>query len=161
MDTNIAGNTDIFLSFSDDGGSTWSAKRAVTDGLGGVDRFNQWLAVDPVTGNTVVSFYDTRNDSTGARLAFDTYLANSTNGGATFAPNLRVSDVTSNEHDCSGAYPCASINYGNQTGDYEGVASYGGIAHPIWTDSRKNQQGTATCGSRGLMEEVFSAAVQP
>src|ERR1700686_1298423 len=134
MDTNIAGNTDIFLSFSDDGGSTWSAKREVTDGLGGVDRFNQWLPVAPLTGHTVVTFYGTRNDSTGARVAFDTYLASPTGRGATFAPNLRVSDVTSNEHDCSGVFPCASIDYGNQTGDYEGVAPYGGTAHPIWTD---------------------------
>src|ERR1019366_2355423 len=38
-------NTDIFTAFSDDQGSTWSARRSVTD-LAGVDRFYPWLAVD-------------------------------------------------------------------------------------------------------------------
>jgi hypothetical protein len=160
MNTNVGGNTDVFVVFSDDGGYRWSAPRAVTDGLGGVDRFNQWLSVDPVTGEVIVSFYDPRNDTTGARYAFDTYLSRSLDGGATFGPNLRASAATSNEHDCSGAYPCANINYGNQTGDYEGVAAYGGTVHPIWTSSARNQQETAACGPRGEMEEVFSAAIK-
>ena len=76
-----------------------------------------------------------------------------------FAPNRRVSAATSNEHDCSGAFPCANIDYGNQTGDDEGVATYGGTAHAIWTDSSRNQ-GAAICGPKGEMEEVFSAAIK-
>jgi subtilisin-like proprotein convertase family protein len=42
------------------------------------------LAVDPQTGTLVVSFLDTRNDASGVRVA--TYLAVSTDGGASFAP---------------------------------------------------------------------------
>ena len=42
-----------------------------------VDRFNQWLAVDPVTADVVISFYDTRNDMTGQRFGTDIYLARS------------------------------------------------------------------------------------
>ncbi|HKC10762.1 MAG TPA: hypothetical protein VKI41_01760, partial [Vicinamibacteria bacterium] len=105
--------------------------------------------------------YDTRNDTTGARLMFDEFLSFSSDGGETFAsPNVRVSTVSSNEHDCSGLIPCPAIDYGNQTGDYEGLVAFGGVAHPIWTDSRRNQRNVPGCSS-GLMEEVFTAVVTP
>ena len=159
MDLTAAGTTDIFISHSDNDGTTWSLPRSVgvPSGLA-VDRFNQWLSVDPTSGEVTVSFYDTRNDTTGFRYMTDTYLARSDDGGATFT-NTRVSTVSSNEHDCGGIYPCTAINYGNQQGDYEGLVTYGGIAHPIWTDSRF--QLTPITGCRGdlAMEEVFTAAV--
>ncbi len=161
MDQTPAGTTDILLSYSDDRGATWSSKRSVGDSLGIlVDRFNHWLSVDPVTGDVDVSFYDTRNDTTGQRYETDVYLAQSTDGGATFAPNVRVTDVSSNEHDCGGVYPCQGINYGNQQGDYEGLASHGGVSHPVWTDSRRQLDAAAGCRRPYLMEEVFTAAVK-
>jgi hypothetical protein len=53
-----------------------------------------------------VAFYDTRNDTTGARYQTDYYLARSTDGGLTFpGADVRVSSVSSNEHDCSGLFP--------------------------------------------------------
>jgi hypothetical protein len=161
MDLNDDGlTTGIFLSASEDEGLTWSAPAPVGDQLTLVDRFNQWLAVDPITGEVVIAFYDTRNDATGERYGTDFYLARSDDGGATFAPDIRVSNFTSNEHDCNGVFPCRGINYGNQQGDYAGVASYGGTAHPIWTDSRANLDPAPGC-SRGIkMEEVFTAAVK-
>lgn len=162
MDLTPAGTTDIFLAFSDDKGNTWSRPAPVTDQLAfPVDRFNHWLAVDPITGDVNVSFYDTRNDSTGFRFQTDTYFSQSKDGGASFAsPNTRVSTVSSNEHDCSGVFPCNAIDYGNQQGDYEGLASFGGVSHPIWTDSRQQQVPLAGC-RRGLaMEEVFTAVVK-
>jgi len=159
MDLNDAGNTDIYASVSDDGGASWSSPAAVAEHLGGVDRFNHWLATDAVTGQVAVSFYDTRNDTTGARYMTDVYL--SRGDGVNFGASQRVTDVSSNEHDCNGLFPCPSINYGNQQGDYEGVAAYGGTVHPIWTDSRRNQdRAGGTCSSRGLMEEVFTATVK-
>ncbi len=42
------GNTHIFTSYSDGGGTTWSAVTAPTDRLPNVDRFNHWMSVDPV-----------------------------------------------------------------------------------------------------------------
>jgi len=153
--------TDVFLSTSDDGGSTWSPVRPVGDRLTfAVDRFNHWLAVDAVTGDVVVSFYDTRNDTTGQRYETDVYLARSKDGGATFAADVRVSTASSNEHDCNGMFPCLAINYGNQQGDYEGVASYAGVAHPIWTDSRANTDPAPGCRTGLAMEEVFTATVE-
>jgi hypothetical protein len=159
MDLNSAGNTDIYASVSDDRGATWSSPTTVAESIGGVDRFNHWLATDPVTGQVAVSFYDTRNDTTGNRYMTDVYLSRGDVG--TFGASQRVTDVSSNEHDCNGLFPCPSINYGNQQGDYEGVASYGGVVHPIWTDSRRNQDNPGgKCSARGLMEEVFTATVK-
>jgi hypothetical protein len=162
MDLTASGTTDIFLAFSDDWGSTWSAPARVADQLGfPVDRFNQWLSVDSATGDVNLSFYDTRNDTTGFRYMTDVYFAQSTDGGLTWrSPNTRVPTVSSNEHDCSGVFPCVGINYGNQQGDYEGLVSYGGVSHPIWTDSRFQLQPSTGCRRPFLMEEVFTATVK-
>ena len=47
-------------------------------------------------------------------------------GAATrFLPNTGVSG------DCDGVFPCAGIDTGNQQGDSEGLASYGGVSHPV------------------------------
>jgi hypothetical protein len=154
-------DTDIFLSFSNDRGTTWSTPASVTDRLSLVDRFNQWLSVDPVTGVVDVAFSDTRNDTTGSRFMYDEYFTRTTNGGVSFlSPNVRVSDVSSNEHDCNGVFPCNAIDYGNQQGDYEGLVTYSGVAHPIWTDSRRQLLPLAGCSTGLAMEEVFTATVK-
>jgi hypothetical protein len=162
MDLTPLGVTDIYTAFSDDSGATWSPRQSITDQLGfAVDRFYQWLAVDQTNGSVNVSFYDTRNDITGARYMTDVYFTQSNDGGSTWRrPNTRVSSESSNEHDCDGVIPCTAINYGNQYGDYEGIVSYGGVSHPIWTDSRDNQQAATGCRTGIKMEEVFSATVR-
>ncbi|HEY4641031.1 MAG TPA: sialidase family protein [Thermoanaerobaculia bacterium] len=160
MDLAGNGTTDILTSYSDDKGATWSLSKSAADALPyAVDRFNQWLSIDPTNGVVNVSFYDTRNDTTGARYETDIYLSRSSNGGASFAPNVRASDVSSNEHDCDGVFPCSAINYGNQQGDYSGVVAYGGVAHPVWTDSRRNQDSVNGCRFPA-MEEVFTTSVK-
>jgi hypothetical protein len=162
LDLSPVGTTDIYLSFSDDKGAHWSPRTTVADQLSIlVDRFNHWMSVDPVNGDVNVSFYDTRNDTTGSRYMTDVYLTKSTNGAASWSsPNTRVSNVSSNEHDCSGTFPCAGINYGNQQGDYEGLVSYGGVSYPIWTDSRRQLDPIAGCSRNLAMEEVFTAKVK-
>ncbi len=162
MDLTSAGTTDVFSAFSDDQGNTWSPKIAVTDALSfPVDRFNHWMAVDSATGDVNVSFYDTRNDTTGSRFMTDTFFSQSQNGGTSWlSPNLRVSSDSSNEHDCNGVFPCDAIDYGNQQGDYEGLASFNGISHPVWTDSREQQALAPGCRTGLAMEEVFTATVK-
>jgi hypothetical protein len=162
MDLTASGNTDIFVSFSSDRGATWSTPARAADRLTNVDRFNQWLAVDAVTGDVNISFYDTRNDSTGSRYMTDIYFTQSHDGAASWlSPNLRVTDTSSNEHDCGGVYPCSAIDYGNQQGDYSGLASYGGVSRPLWTDSRRQFAPLAGCRTGLAMEEVFTAAIVP
>ena len=126
-----------------------------------VDRFNQWLSVDSVTGDINASFYDTRNDTTGARYMTDVYFTQSTDGGSSWlSPNVRVTTESSSEHDCDGLFPCPGIDYGNQYGDYEGLVSYGGVSHPVWTESRRQLEASAGCKTNLAMEEVFSATVE-
>jgi len=162
MDSAAAGTTDIYLSYSDDKGAHWSPRKTVADQLSIlVDRFFQWMSIDPVTGNVNISFYDTRNDTTGSRYMTDVYFTKSTNGGASFSsPNTRVSTVSSNEHDCGGVFPCSAINYGNQYGDYEGLVSFNGTSYPIWTDSRRQLDPISGCRTNLAMEEVFTAKVR-
>ena len=88
------------------------------------------------------------------------YLSQSKDGGATWLPNVQVTNASSNEHDCNGLFPCNGINYGNQQGDYEGVVAYGGFAYPVWTDSRRQLEAVSGCSRNLAMEEVFSAKVQ-
>ncbi|HYL76754.1 MAG TPA: sialidase family protein [Bryobacteraceae bacterium] len=154
-------NTDIFSAFSDDRGATWSARRSVTDNLSAsVDRFYPWLSVDAVTGEVNISFYDTRNDSTGSRFMTDVFFTRSSDGTNWLSPNARVSTASSNEHDCNGLFPCNAIDYGNQYGDYEGLVSFNGISHAIWTDSRNQQNFASGCRTNLAMEEVFTATIR-
>ncbi len=162
MDLTLAGTTDILLAFSDDHGTTWSKPAPVTDQLSSpVDRFNHWPSVDPSNGDVNISFYDTRNDTTGARFIYDVYFSRSTDGGSTWlSPNLRVTNVSSNEHDCNGIFPCPGIDYFNQSGDYEGLVSFAGASHPVWTDSHRQLDPSSGCKTDLVMEEVFSATVR-
>lgn len=137
---------DVFVARSTDRGATWSTAVRVNDDPTGVvnDQFNQWLAVDPSDGSVSVSFYDTRNDAT--HVSTDVYYARSTDGGSTFAANVKVTSATTNEA-AAGADP-----FGNQYGDYEGIAAMNGMVHPIWTDRRASL-------ASDLFEEVFTATV--
>lgn len=145
MDSNGANGTDILVAYSSSQGASWSAPVRANDDPAGVtkDQFNQWLSVDAVTGSVNVSWSDTRNDPNNTKT--DTYFGLSTNGGVSYAPNARVTDVMSDE---SAANPFAQAN--DQYGDYEGIVAYGGVAHPVWTDGRFDQT---------LGEEVFTAAI--
>jgi hypothetical protein len=40
------------------------------------------------------------------------------------------------------------------------LVSYGGVSHPIWTDSRRQLDPASGCRRPFLMEEVFTATVQ-
>jgi hypothetical protein len=159
MDLTPEGTTDILFSFSNNRGTTWSSPKSVANPPGLIaDRFNQWLSVDPTNGDVTISFYDTRNDTTGQRFETDVFLAKSIDGGAIFA-NTQVTDVRSNEHDCGGLFPCPGIDYGNQQGDYEGLVTFAGVSHPIWTDSRFQLAPATGCRTNLVMEEVFTATV--
>jgi hypothetical protein len=153
MDGTPTNGTDIFVSTSSDRGQTWSSRVRVNDDPTGVvsDQFNQWLAVDPVTGAVDLSWSDPRNDPGDTKT--DTYATTSSDGAVSFARNVKVTTVASDE---SAANPAADA--GDQYGDYEGIAAYGGIARPIWTDGRFDAAVDPATGHT-LGEEVFTAAV--
>src|SRR6266566_1926883 len=80
-------------------------------------------------------------------------LAQSTDGGLSFAPNVKVTTAMSNE---SSANPDADA--GNQYGDYEGIVALGGVIHPIWTDGRLDAVSNPATGNL-FREEIFTATI--
>lgn len=144
-DETASNGMDLFVSRSTNGGATWGAPVRVNDDPAGAanDQFNQWLAVDPVDGSVNLSWNDTRNDP--SHLSTDIFFARSTDGGQTFTKNVQVTTAPTNE-------TCCGADLGNQYGDYEGIAAYGGVIHPVWTDRRDSVT--------SLDEEVFSTTIK-
>jgi hypothetical protein len=143
MDQTATNGTDIFVAHSTDHGQTWSSRVRVNDDPSDVanDQFEQWLSVDPTDGSVNVSWYDTRNDP--AHLSTDIFYARSTDGGLTFSPNVQVTTEPTNET-CA---TCGVRGYG----DYQGIAAFGGVVHPVWIDRRASVS--------ALGEEVFTATI--
>ncbi len=104
------------------------------------DQFWAASAVDPASGNLWACFYDTRGDP--ARTSAFYSCTFSADGGTTWARLIHAATVASDE-----TQPGADTH---EYGDYEGLAVAGGIAHPVWTDSR--DLGT-------LAEEVYTTAL--
>src|SRR5260221_679713 len=146
-------NDVLLLSRSTDRGASWSAPVRVNDDPTGVrkDQFNQWLSVDPASGSINLSWNDARNDP--ADIKTDIFFSQSTDGGLSFAPNVKVTTAMSDE---SAANPCADA--GNQYGDYEGIVAFRGNIHPIWTDGRFDCTIDPATGLK-LGEEIFTALV--
>jgi hypothetical protein len=153
MDETASNGTDIFVARSVDRGASWSTPLRVNDDPAGVrkDQFNQWLSVDPTKGSVNLSWNDTRNDP--ADVKTDIFSSQSTNGGLSFAPNVKVTTAMSDE---SAANPFADA--GNQYGDYEGIVAFGGSIHPIWTDGRFDGTVDPATGVT-IGEEIFTATI--
>jgi hypothetical protein len=117
-----AGDPDIFLAKSSNGGTTWSSPIRVNDDPvgNGRDQFMPWVSVDE-KGTVVVKFFDRRADPSNLRQ--HTYVAYSNDAGQTFI-NERVSDVDSNA-------PLTGF-----LGDYSAIAARGGVGVPLWSDLR-------------------------
>jgi hypothetical protein len=154
---NESDNTDIYVRHSDDNGATWSAAVRVNDDNTTNSQFLPKISLDPTTGNIAVVWYDSRNDL-GASGPGDTngipnddaqlWGAFSTNGAASFTPNIQISGGTSNSHDSGNG-----IDYG----DYTGLSFYGGTAHPAWSDN-SNSTGNNPDGALHQLD-IYTAAV--
>lgn len=109
-------NTDVFISKSTDGGTTWSPARMVNNDLTSAQQFFTWMTIDQTTGYVYTVFYDRRGT---AANATDVYVARSTDGGETFS-NFKVSQ--------SSFTPTSSVFFG----DYTGIAAHNRKIYPIW-----------------------------
>ena len=127
---------DIFFSYSDDDGDSWSSPVRVNDDTygNGCDQFHPWTCVSP-DGVVSVIFYDRRHDP--SNLLMDLYMAQSFDGGVTFEPNMRITTVSSD--------PTAGSLRAGLLGEYIGLAaSSGSRVHPVWTDTREGNQDVYT-----------------
>jgi hypothetical protein len=154
---NESDDTDVETRYSDDGGATWSPALQVNDDATTNSQFLPKISLDPTTGKLAVVWYDSRNDlGTGGSgdtdgIANDDaqfWGAFSTNGGASFTPNLQISTGTSNSRDSGNG-----IDYG----DYSGLSFYRGVAHPAWSDN-SNSTGNNPDGALHQLD-IYTAAV--
>lgn len=124
----------ILFTRSIDKGATWSTPVAVNDTPADQGVFNPAIAVSPDGQHVTVCFYDKRHQTiNSAGNLVDLYLAESFDGGETWQPNLRLSEVSS---DLRLATPTSD---GWMLGDYQGVvpalnANTPGVA--VWIDTR-------------------------
>lgn len=129
--------TRIWFARSTDGGSTWSTPVMINNQAGLNDQFNQWMAVDEVTGTISIMYYDTQNDAT--RKKTDVYHQYSSNDGVSWSVPEKVTSAQTDE-------TVGAADLGNQYGDYNGMSAFNNIAWPVWTDRRN-----------GVGEEIWTA----
>lgn len=119
-------NTNIYVRYSDDGGTTWSSEAKVNDDTNHAYHFHDSIAVLD-NGIVGVSFYDTRKDPANHKVG--RAFSYSTDGGAHWSKNIPISNALSDE--------TLGNEDGNQYGDYQGIAADPGLGfHFSWTDSR-------------------------
>jgi hypothetical protein len=132
---NESDNTDVMLQHSDDNGATWSPAVRVNDDHTSNSQYDPTISLDQSSGAVGLSWYDTRNDlgigGSGdldgiPNDDFQVWATDSTNGGATLAPNFRVSRGTSS---------AVAANSFFDVGDYTHSAFVGGSFWPAWSDN--------------------------
>jgi hypothetical protein len=143
------GDENVFLiAFTPDLIPLWRTPLAIDLAAGtGGDHFFPASALDAATGWLWVCFYDTAGDP--QRIEARYVCTASQDGGRHFAPAVTAATVPSNERQL-GADP-------HGYGDYEALAVAGGIAHPLWTDSRD----LPTRGEQIYTTTLTNADIQP
>ena len=139
-------DTDIEMRTSTDDGATWSAPVRVNDDATTNSQFLPYVALDPTTGTVAVGFHDCRNDNGVPGPGGTNMIPNddaeyfgtfSTDGGATWAPNRRLSGGFSNAADAAN---------GIDFGDYVGLSAFVGKLYAMWADNA-NCDGTNPNGT--------------
>ncbi|MBI5768847.1 MAG: exo-alpha-sialidase [Verrucomicrobia bacterium] len=133
----IAGTPRVLVTRSTDQGATWSAPVVASDNPDGISVTNPAIAVTPDGATVTVIFTDKRLSPVapdGHRYFVDHYAAQSFDGGATWQPNLRLSEMSSDVRYA----PLTSQGY--MLGDYIGVTALFTADQPcvaIWCDTRR------------------------
>ena len=141
-------NTDIYVRHSDDDGATWSSALRVNDDATSRAQFLPYVAVDPVTGNLIVTWYDARNDPTN-HDAIQYWGGASDDGGATFT-NFQISSGSSNGD--------AGLEPDFEFGDYSWVDFFDGVAMPVWSDNSDSTADNPDGAGAGL--DLYTSRIE-
>lgn len=123
---------DIFCRYSTDFGVNWSAEIKVNDDANSENN-NQWhpaMWCDKQTGRLWVQWMDTRNTPTSDSA--EIYASYSDDGGATFIPNVKISNAKFKIN----CITCGGAGTPLYLGDYNGISSYNNQAMLCWADFR-------------------------
>jgi hypothetical protein len=122
---------DVWLRYSTDQGATWSAANRINDNAT-PQASDQWfpeISCERETGRLYIHWYDDRNNPAG--YGVDLYATYTEDGGQTFMPNQRLTNVTFNYPNP----PCAA-NSNCYRGDYTSITGNKDIGFSIWGDHR-------------------------
>jgi PKD domain-containing protein len=139
-------DTDIWLRFSDNNGASWSTRVPVNDDATTRAQILPSVSLDQTSGAVGVAWHDARNDA--GNNDTQLFVAFSDNGGASFMPNVEVSDGTSDE-DLAGS----GVDYG----DYRMSSYHDGVFHPAWSDN-SNSTGDNPNGA-GAQFDQYTARI--
>ncbi len=129
---------DIYCIRSTDYGATWSLPLRVNDDATTTDQWMPCITSDKKTGRVYITWYDSRNDPSG-NLLTELWGTYSTNGGASFVPNFKVSNAQMNPNTMAVGQPGGE----NYMGDYIGNSSVTGTTSlNTYMDSRFNNFGS-------------------
>jgi hypothetical protein len=142
-------DTNIFVIYSDDMGTTWSTPVRVNDDTGTNSQFLPRISLDQSDGMIAVTWYDARNSPLNNTAQY--FGAFSSDGGATFGANFQISSGTSNQANSVAVLKKADY------GDYTGNAFVGGRLVPAWADN-SNSTGDNPDGATNF--DVYTAIVQ-
>lgn len=142
-------DTEIFVRFSDDNGTTWSGPVRVNDDPAGngKSQFNPAIALDQTTGDVAVTWYDARNSPN--NVTTQVFGSVSRDGGLTWAANVQISAGTSN----ATVSAVGNFNYG----DYDKMDFHGGVFYRTWADN-SNSTGDNPGGTLGE-QDMYTAQV--
>jgi Neuraminidase (sialidase) len=129
--------TNIFFKASTDGGKTWGSLLQLNDDKATVDHYYPGISVAP-NGRIDVSWIDFRSSlsfdpttTPKTEKFWDVYYTYSTDGGKTWAKNMRVSDRSMNKNE---GYT-VNDNYGLM--GPAGIAATDDVTYFSWSDSRR------------------------
>lgn len=143
-----ATETDVWVSRSTNGGTTWGTPVKVNDdGLAGRTQFHPFLQVDQSNGNVVVAWHDARNDANNRKV--DYYAGRSTNCGVSFEANVKASQPSSEFNNSGISYSDTNTTDNpnrnpNQYGEYMGLDVKNNKAYLAWVDTRGFYPGSST-----------------
>jgi len=122
-----AGDADVYVARSRDGGLVWDAPVRVNDDATTNAQWQVWGTSDQANGDLYAVFLDRREDP--ADVLARTWVARSTDGGESWVQQP-VGDVP--------FIPRPIPNNHIYMGDYIGIAAQAGRVVPLWSDWREN-----------------------
>lgn len=145
---NVGDESNVYYRKSTDGGATWQPEVLINDDGGTTDQYQPSMSIG--AGNVVTIGYYSRQNDAANNLLLDYYSRTSFDAGATWAPSVRLSDVSTPVVLDSTLATCYHGDYDTQTHSV-------GKAHYLWSDDRDPDAGGTLSGTPNIYTEFTPA----